>query len=99
MGEDIGEPCTIDENEDVKKLKEIQAKMLELLENAEYLVRITGNRKILDRAKAYWVPHIKMALLNDTEYLGKSMVTMEDTISEIEEKINKDNQEETIQCR
>ena len=87
--------CEDIENEDVKTLKEIQAKMLELLEEAEYMVRITGDRKILDRAKAYWIPHIKMSLLNDTEYLGKSMVTMEDTISEIGKKINKDNQEES----
>ena len=69
--------------EDFRKLIDIQGKMIELVEEAEYLVRITGDKNILDRAKAYWIPHIKMALLNDTEYVGKSMVTMEDTIAEI----------------
>lgn len=74
-----------DEDKDLKKLKQIQRKMTELLDEAEYLIRINGDRKIFDRAKAYWIPHVKTALLNDTEYIGTSMVTMEDTISEIEE--------------
>lgn len=70
-------------DEDIERLEEIKEKMIELLEEAEYLVRITGNKWIHDRAKSYWIPHIKTALSNDTEYLGKSMVTMEDTIKEI----------------
>ena len=73
-----------DIDSDILKLKEIQEKIAELLSDAEYIVKINGDKKILDRAKAYWIPHIKMALFNDTEYLGKSMVTMEDTISEVE---------------
>ncbi len=71
------------EDEDFTRLKEIHRKMTELIDEAEYLVRITGDRHILDRAKSYWIPHIKTALLDDTEYVGRSMVTMEDTISEI----------------
>lgn len=79
------------DDEDIKKLKEIHGKMVELLEEAEYLVRITGNTRIYDRARAYWIPHIKTALLDDTEYIGRSMVTMEDTIKEIE-KLEKDRE-------
>lgn len=86
------------EDEDFKRLKDIQREMAELLDEAEYLTRITGDRKIFDRARAYWIPHIKTALLNDTEYIGKSMVTMEDTISEIEEfKKKKDANERKIE--
>lgn len=83
-----------DENADIKKLEKIRSKMLELLEEAEYIVRITGSRHIYDRAKAYWIPHIKTALSNDTEYLGKSMVTMQDTISEIESQNNTEDTED-----
>lgn len=96
MNSMASEVFEIEEDEDIKRLKEVQRKMIELLDEAEYLIRITGDGKIFDRAKAYWIPHIKMALLNDTEYVGKSMVTMEDTISEIG-KIQKGVNQQAIQ--
>ncbi len=85
---------TEDENPDIQRLKAVHRQMIMLIDEAEYLVRkMTGNGIIFDRAKAYWIPHIKTALSNDTEYLGKSMVTMEDTISEIEKKENKEDKD------
>ena len=94
--EKITEENLVEDGDDIdldfKQLKEIHKKIAELVEEAEYLVRISGDKKIFDRARANWIPHIKMALLNDTEYLGKSMVTMEDTISEIEKLKNEEKE-------
>jgi hypothetical protein len=85
----------VDENIDIQKLKKIRLKMLELLEEAEYLVKKnSGNGLIYERAKSYWIPHIKMSLQNETEYLGKSMISFEDTIIEIEKKLNLEKDEE-----
>jgi len=67
------------------RLEEIKEEMLSLLDEAEHLVR--QERGVYDRAKSYWIPHIKMALTKEHEYLGGSMVTMEDTIEELKEQL------------
>jgi hypothetical protein len=51
----------------IDELTEIQAEILDALL----------------RAKSYWLAHAKMAITRQHEYLGGSMVTMEDTIEEI----------------
>lgn len=58
-------------NETKDRLYEIE-KELEKEDEHEY-----------ERAKAYWIAHIRMALDNDHGYLGGSMVTAEDTLSSL----------------
>jgi len=70
---DVEENCSI-----VSHLEEIQQEMLELLSKAQDL--ISGTREEA-RAKSYWLAHIKTALTNEHEYLGSSMITMEDSIN------------------
>lgn len=65
-----------------KEMLEIQQEMLELLERARQRLKDAPGltRK---RAESYWLAHATVALTNQHDYLGGSMVTMEDTICEI----------------
>ena len=73
----------MDKTEITEKLTEIKEQMLELLDEAKNLIP-EGITK--ERAKCYWYTHIKTALLKEHEYLGGSLVTMDDTINEISEE-------------
>jgi hypothetical protein len=66
------------------ELREIQAQMLECLDQAKRLIAQSGQDMTLQRAEAYWLAHARIALTNDHGYLGGSMCSMEDTIEEIE---------------
>lgn len=63
------------------ELEEIQSQMLGLLERARRVVRGTGI--IYKRADRYWLADIKAALVNNHEFCCGSMVTMQDTIEEL----------------
>ena len=73
----------MDKAEVKEKLNEIKEQMLELLDEAKDLIP-EGMAK--ERARCYWYAHIKTALLKEHEYLGGSLVTMDDTISELDEE-------------
>lgn len=77
----------MNKKEKAKKLQEISEQMLELLEEAKNIIP-EGMAK--ERAKCYWYAHIKTAILKEHEYLGGSMVTMEETIEEILEEGEKE---------
>ena len=87
LSEKVNEDEYDDENfEDIERLRNIQEEISELIGEADTIISdIDKVGSIYDRAKSYWMAHIKTALYNDTEYLGGSMVTMEDTIEELEE--------------
>lgn len=69
---------------DHDRLVEIQETMVDLLEEAKTLVRQSGQKHVYERAKAYWIGHIATALSEESDYIGKSMCTMEETINELE---------------
>ena len=71
--------------ESLDRLKEIRDEMLELLDEADRILRRDFGGLIYERAKSYWLAHVKMALTKDHGYLGGSMVDFEDTLKEIEE--------------
>lgn len=75
---------TAQEDIDINRLEEIKEEMLELLDEADRLLS-GAEGMVYDRAKAYWIPHIKMALTKEHDYLGGSMETLEDTIEELRE--------------
>ena len=77
-------------DEALDRLKEIQTEMLELLDEADRILRHDIGGMIYERARSYWLAHVKMALTKDHGYLGGSMCDFEDTLKEIEE----DGQEE-----
>jgi hypothetical protein len=62
---------------ELDRLMEIKEQMLALLRETEFLLDGTSE---CDRAKGYWLPHIRTALDNDHSYLSGSMFTMQDTI-------------------
>jgi hypothetical protein len=69
---------------EVDRLREIQEEMSELLDEAKRLVQQSGDRFQIDRMKAYWHPHIQMALSDDHMYVGKDGATLEDCIESLE---------------
>lgn len=73
----------MNKTEITERLTEIKEQMLELLDEAKDIIP-EGMAK--ERAKCYWYAHIKTALLKEHEYLGGSLVTMDDTINEISEE-------------
>jgi hypothetical protein len=84
---------TMDESkaEALDRLKEIQSEMLELLDEADRILRHDFKGMIYERARSYWLAHVKMALTKDHGYLGGSMCDFEDTIKEIEEGDGEDS--------
>ena len=75
---------TRDRQEIVDELGEIQSQILELVEQARALLRRNEYEGALMRAEAYWIAHVTTAISNNHGYLGKSMVSLQDTIEEIE---------------
>lgn len=73
-------------------LREVQQQMQDLVDQARRVLRRVGGT-IHHRAEAYWLAHITTALSNDHGYLGGSMQTLEDTIDEIEELANDDDEQ------
>ncbi|MBE2188033.1 MAG: hypothetical protein KIT33_07950 [Candidatus Kapabacteria bacterium] len=73
--------------EAIERLTEIKEQMLELLEEAKDLLP-EGMTK--ERAKCYWYAHIKTAILKEHEFLGGSLLTVDDTISELGEDSEED---------
>ena len=78
----------------VDELGEIQSQILELFEQARGLLRRNGLQGALMRAESYWIAHITTAASNDHGYLGKSMVSLQDTIDEIENGEDDDTAED-----
>lgn len=72
------------DNTTVDRLTEIKEEIGMLLDEAERLVRHSGNRMAYDRAKSYWLAHMVMALTKESDYCGSSEVTMECTIKELQ---------------
>ena len=82
---------TRDRQEIVDELGEIQSQILELVEQARGLLRRNGLHGALMRAESYWIAHITTAASNDHGYLGKSMVSLQDTIDEIKDAEDDEN--------
>ena len=77
-----------DHMENSFKLRDLQDQMSDPLDEMEQVVRGTG---AASRAESYWLAHIKTALFSETQYLGGSMVTCDDTITELREEENPQN--------
>ena len=76
---------TRDRQEIVDELGEIQSQILELVEQARALLRNNQYQGALARAESYWIAHVTTAISNNHGYLGKSMVSLQDTIDEIKD--------------
>ena len=79
---------TRDRQEIVDEHGEIQTQILEVVEQARALLRRKELQGALMRAEAYWIAHVTTAISNNHGYLGKSMVSLQDTIDEIKDAEN-----------
>jgi len=68
--------------DDINRLEEIQNEMLKLIDEAEDILQNEGDITF-ERARSYWIAHIKTALTSEHDYVGGSMFTMESTIKEL----------------
>lgn len=68
----------------VYELQEIQSEILERVNRAKGLLKASGFEGALMRAESYWMAHVICAVTDDHGYLGGSLITMQDTIDEIE---------------
>ena len=66
-----------------EQLRDIQAEMIDLLDQAQRLLR-SAPGMTRERAQSYWLAHARMAITKNHSYLGGSMVDMDDTIAELE---------------
>ena len=82
---------TRDRQEIVDELGEIQSQILELVEQTRALLRRNGLQGALMRAESYWIAHVTTAISNNHGYLGKSMVSLQDTIDEIKDAEDDEN--------
>ena len=75
-------------SEDKERFEEIIGEIGELVEEAISLLpdsdvyRNGGYPVLVDKAKSYWYGHIKTALDDDHEFIGRSMCNMQDTLEE-----------------
>jgi hypothetical protein len=79
----------------VDRLTEIKQEMLDLWHEAKNLMRGTGIEQ--ERAKAYWLAQIRMALDNESSYLGRCIVTMQDAIDALDSLAESQPSEEDIE--
>lgn len=70
-----------DTQETVDRLEEIRIEIEELAREAVGM--LDGITR--ERARSYWFAHIICALSKESEFLGSSMITMEETIEELRE--------------
>ena len=75
----------------VDELGEIQSQILELVEQARALLRRHQLQGALMRAESYWIAHVTTAISNNHGHLGKSMVSLQDTIDEIKDAEHHEN--------
>ena len=70
-------------DEIVDRLRDINEKMQNLLNESRGLIQMSGDEAAYAQAKSYWLAHIESALIEDHGYLGGSMITMEETINDL----------------
>ena len=71
----------------INRLREIQGEIDGLVNEADRLIHEEGSEMAYSRAKSYWIAHILGALTG-----RGSMVTMENTIAEMEEEVESERQ-------
>jgi len=74
---------------DIDRLYEISDEINDLVKEARDIVR-NAHEGIYARAKAYWIPEIRMALSGEHGYLGGSMCSLEDTIEELKDLLEEE---------
>lgn len=74
-------------NDDIDRFEEIIDEIRELAEEAFSIVEgvARGDSVMVERARRYWYPQIIVALSNDHEFLARGSHTMSDTLKELQD--------------
>jgi len=80
--------------EEWERLEEIRNEMNDLLEQAEYLVRKSGQKFELERARAYWIAGMENYLGEGRLSSQLSGCSMEDTIKALEPYEGEENMDD-----
>lgn len=70
--------------EQIQRLREIQEEIGQLVSEAKQIIQEVAPNES-ERARRYWGAHIEGALSDSYGWMGGSFVTMESTITDIEE--------------
>ena len=71
--------------EAAEELRALAYEIYEKLEEMEGILREVAPEE-LERAEAYWMAHIDGALLNLKGWMGESLISLEDTLTTLEEE-------------
>jgi len=71
--------------EAVWRLEEIAEEIYEKLEEIEDILREVAPGE-LERAEVYWMAHIDGALFNRKGWMGGSLISLQDTLTSLEEE-------------
>jgi hypothetical protein len=77
--------------DDRNRLTEIRGEVKELMEEALKIASKHGQENV---ATSYWYAHVICALDRNNDYLGASMMTMEDSEDSIQSDIDDEEEEE-----
>jgi len=82
-----------EQRENIEALVDIKEQIEVLLDEAKYLL-YSAPDGIRNRAKSYWYAHMRTALSDDNEFIGRSMCSMQNTIDEWSGRMSEDETEE-----
>lgn len=68
---------------DIQRLQQIKNEIKELVIEATLILRRDAPDMVYERAKSYWIGHISTALDDESDYMGTSQVTFQNTIDEL----------------
>jgi hypothetical protein len=81
--------------EEIDRFNEIIMEMRTLLDEADFIIRSSGERFIHERAKAYPLGHIDAALDHENSFTcNKYDITLSDILSELEAKMEPEEDDE-----
>lgn len=70
----------------VHELEDFIYETKQRLSKLDRALRQTGDERLYQRARQYWMAHIRTALDKDHSYLGSSMFTAQDAIDELQDE-------------
>lgn len=79
--------------EAAERLREIADEIYDKLDDMEYILREVAPEE-LGRAEVYWMAHIDGALLSIKGWAGGSFISLEDTLTALEEEEVEDEEGE-----
>jgi len=69
--------------QEYERLLEIKDEIKNLMYEAKDIIRSSGQSRVIEASKAYWLGHIFTALDDDSDYLGGASYTMQNAIDEV----------------